>query len=148
MEIYVVKENDTLEKIANLYNVAVIDIIRINGLVEPYKLVVGETLSIPVASYNVFDYYVVKDNDTLYSIAKNYNTHVNTLAEINGLNLNDYIYKGQTLLVPKRNIKTYITKEGDTLTSVSKYFNVTKEKLIDDNKIIYLLPEQLLIYRQ
>ncbi len=48
MEIYVVKENDTVYSIASLYNVNADDIELLNQLQYPYTLVVGQALLIPV----------------------------------------------------------------------------------------------------
>lgn len=38
MEIYIVKQGDTLENIASLYNVSVNDIIKANNLKMPFNL--------------------------------------------------------------------------------------------------------------
>lgn len=148
MEIYVVKQNDTLESIANSYNVPASEIIKANNLPFPYTIIVGQTLNIPINMTNIFDYYVVKKNDTLYKIAKDNNIDVSLLASINGIDLNDYIYQGQTLLIPKKGIETYITKIGDTIQNVAQSFNTTPQALIYNNNNIYLLPEQLIVYRK
>lgn len=147
METYIVKKGDTLDTIAKSYNVKVGDIINANGLMMPYILLEGQTLIIPIDDSTVYDYYKVKQGDTLYNIAVKYNTTVPMIASINGIKQTDYIYPGQIILVPKSNIKTYITKAGDTLSSVANYFKVSNQKIITDNKGIYLLPEQLIIVK-
>ncbi len=147
METYIVKKGDTLDTIAKSYNVKVGDIINANGLMMPYILLEGQTLIIPIDDSTVYDYYKVKQGDTLYNIAVKYNTTVPMVASINGIKQTDYIYPGQIILVPKSNIKTYITKAGDTLSSVANYFKVSNQKIITDNKGIYLLPEQLIIVK-
>lgn len=147
MEIYIVKEGDTLEKIANLYNVSASDIIKANSLTIPFTLTSGQALSIPLGIGNIFDYYNVAKGDTLYSIAAANNTTVNMLAAINGLNIDEYIYPGQTLLIPKKGITVYITSVGDTIQSVSKKLNTTAQGLVYNNNNIYLLPDQLIVYR-
>lgn len=148
MEVYIVKNGDTLENVANLYNVPASEIIKANNLLYPYTLVVGQPLNIPTGITNIFDYYVIEKNDTLYSIANKSNTSVDILAAINGIDINDYIYPGQTLLIPKEGIITYITKMGDTIQSVAKQLNTIPQGLIFNNNNIYLLPEQLIVYRQ
>ena len=86
--------------------------------------------------YNPFyDSYEIKKGDTLYQISKDYNVNTKLLAELNGLNIDDYIYPGQTILVPKKNVSYYITKEGDTIKSVSKVFQVTEEELLNGREI-------------
>ena len=50
-----------------------------------------------------YDSYEIKKGDTLYQISKEYNVNTKLLAQLNGLNLDDYIYPGQTILIPKKN---------------------------------------------
>lgn len=148
MEIYIVKRGDTLEAISNLYNIPRAEIIRINNLSAPYTLIEGQTLNIPTGMFNIFNYYTVKQNDTLYQIAQANNIDIDTLAAINGLENKDYIYTNQMLLIPKPNLSVYITKESDTIASVADHFNTTQEAITYSNKNIYLLPEQLIVYRK
>lgn len=148
METYLVKNGDTILSIAKYYNIPASIIISANNLKEPYNIKEGDILNIPTGSFNIFDYYTVKENDTLYKIANIYNTDVTTLSEINGLNVNEYIYPNQVLLVPKSNVLTYITKEGDTLSNVLDYFKTDIDSLLYNNNNIYLLPDQLLVYRK
>lgn len=147
MEIYIVKSGDTLESVANSFNIPASEIVKANSLVFPYNLQANQSLNIPTGITNIFDYYPIEKNDTLYSIASKNNISVNTLAEINGLDLNEYIYPGQTLLIPKKGIKTYITNMGDTIQSVAKMFNTIPQTLIFNNSNMYLLPDQLIVYR-
>ncbi len=147
METYIVKKNDTIEDIANLYNIKKEDIINANNLQMPFMLFEGQALLIPVSNSNIFDYYVVRPGDTLFSIANRYDTTASMLALINGIKEGEYIYSNQTILVPKKGIKTYITKPGDTLLSVANNLGVLPTKLTQDNNSIYLLPEQLIVMR-
>lgn len=147
METYIVKKNDTLDSIATAFNVRKEDIINANNLPESFMIFEGQALLIPNVNSNVFDYYVVQKGDTLFSIANRYNTTASMLALINGIKENEYIYANQTILVPRRGIRTYITRPGDTLFSTSDNLGVLPTKLIQDNHSIYLLPEQLIIVR-
>ena len=92
--------------------------------------------------------YEIKTGDTLYQISKEFNVNTKLLAELNGLNLEDYIYPGQLLLIPKKNVSYYITKEGDTLSSVSDLFGISESKLLNDNKTIYLNEGQMIYYKR
>ena len=148
MEIYIVRQGDTLESIASFYNIPTSEIIRANNLQYPYTLTTDMALNIPVSIINIFDYYNIKQGDTLYSIAEKNNISVNNLSSINGLDVNEYIYPGQTILIPKPNVVTYITSMGDTLTKVAEFFNTTKQDIINNNSNIYLLPEQLSVLRK
>ena len=42
----------------------------------------------------------------------------------------------------------YITKEDDTLNVVSKVFGVSENDLVKQNKTIYLLPGQMIFYKE
>ena len=95
-----------------------------------------------------FDYYTIDKGDNLYKISKKYNINPNLLASLNGLDMNDYIYPGQTLLIPNSNYSYYITKQGDRLDMVSKTFNISNKKLLEDNKTIYLLEGQMLVNKK
>ncbi len=58
-----------------------------------------------------YDYYTIQKGDNLYEIAKKSNVNPKLLAIINGLNVNDYIYPNQIIMIPKSNYAYYITKE-------------------------------------
>ena len=100
-----------------------------------------------VLSQDFFDIYTIEKGDNLYKIAKEYNINPKLLASINGLNIDDYIYPNQELLIPKNGFIYYLTIEGDTIELVSNKFNISSEELINENTI-YLLPDQLLIHKK
>lgn len=95
-----------------------------------------------------FDYYEIEKGDTLYGISTHYNLNPTLLASLNGLDINDYIYPGQVLLIPKSSFSYYITKDGDTLDSVANTFGISREKLLQDNNVIYLLSGQMIVKRK
>ena len=92
--------------------------------------------------------YEIKKGDTLYKISKDFNVNTKLLSELNGLELSDYIYPGQMLLVPKKDVSYYITKDGDTLNIVSNIFGIKEEDIVKANKTIYLMPEQMIYYKK
>jgi LysM repeat protein len=92
-----------------------------------------------------FDYYKIVEGDNLYNIAKKNNVNLDLLASLNGLDLKDYIYPNQILLIPKSGYNYYITKDGDTLNGVINLFKTNSNKFLNENKIIYLLSGQLLV---
>ncbi len=83
--------------------------------------------------------YVVKKNDSLYMIAKQYNTTVDELKEINHLYSNT-IYPNQILFIPVKNTtnndcKTYITADGESIGDILKKHNITLSGLESMNDI-------------
>lgn len=96
---------------------------------------------------NYFDYYEVIKGDTLNKIANQNNINPSLLAQLNGINIDDYIYPNQVLLIPKPGSILYITGVGDTLMEVADGLKVKVEDLIKQNNKIYLQPEQLMVYK-
>ena len=94
-----------------------------------------------------FTFYTIESGDNLYAIAKKYNINPKLLAAINGIKDNEYIYPGQELLIPKSGFSYYITGEGDTLNGVADAFRTDLRNLLTFNETIYLLPDQILVYK-
>ena len=96
---YVVQSGDNLYTISKKYNVAVNEIKQANGL-QNDNLIIGQKLIIPTPK-ETYDVYIVKSGDTLYSIARLYNTTVTNIQTINNLDTS-VLSIGQKLLVPKK----------------------------------------------
>ena len=142
---YIIEKNDTIGSISSKFNTSPEVLYQLNGYM--LNLVPGNTLVVPRNSNELFDYYTVKNGDSLYKIAKENNIDADLLSQLNGINKTDYIYPNQTLLIPKSGSILYITAIGDTLSEVAKGFNVGIDKLISQNDNIYLQPEQLIVYK-
>lgn len=95
-----------------------------------------------------YDTYIIKKGDTLYGIGKQYNINPELLALTNGLNMNDFIYENQEILIPKSGYSYYLTKSGDKLDEVLKLFRVNYDDFIKSNKSIMLEEGQLFAYKR
>ena len=95
-----------------------------------------------------YSYYVIKSGDSLYKIAREFDMNPKLIAELNGLKMDDYIYPDEILKIPKKGVQYYITKDNDTLKEVSKIFGRTEKELVSQNETIYLLPEQMIFYKE
>jgi spore germination protein len=60
MDIYVVQSGDNIQLIVNKYGITVERLISDNGLINPYSLVVGQTLVILYPKKT----YIIKQGDT------------------------------------------------------------------------------------
>ena len=100
-----------------------------------------------ISSQDFFEVYKIEKGDNLYKISKEYNINPLLLSALNGLNMDDYIYPDQELLIPKNGFIYYITTEGDSIDLVAEKFNTSIDDLIKNNTI-YLLPGQLLIHKK
>ena len=58
---------------------------------------------------NEFDTIVVKSGDTLFGLAKRFDVSVQTIIETNNLGLNNVIFKGQVLKIPKNSGSNSVT---------------------------------------
>ena len=145
---YEIKNGDSLNKIASRYHTTKEFIKDINNIYFEDKLRVGSEIIVPSNDVIYFDKYLINNGDTLYAIANKVNSNPKLIANINGMNMDDYIYPGNTLLVPKKDFKYYITKEGDTLKMVSEVFNSSLENVINNNSTIYLLPNQIMVSKK
>ena len=92
--------------------------------------------------------YTIEKGDSIYGIARRYNINPALLSSLNGLNMEDYIYPGDKILIPKSGYSYYMTAEGDTIDSVANTFNTDKNTLLNENDTIYLLSGQLLVHKK
>ena len=134
---YTVIAGDSLYSIAKKLDTSVNELKKLNNLTSN-KLAIGQILKIPTKTVDIGDVeiYQVKAGDTLYSIAKKYNTDVKQLKTINNLDTNELAI-GQLLNVPSglTLVNTYVVSKGDSLYSISKKFGVSVNKIKEANKL-------------
>lgn len=96
--IYKVKKGDNLYNIAKAYNTSVNEIIKLNNL-KNTSLSIGQELKIPKNNSSISNTtYIVKKGDSLYSIARKYNTTVDSLKKKNNLKSNT-LSIGQKIII-------------------------------------------------
>lgn len=145
---YLVKEGENIKTLSNKFNVSPEELIRINNLYYGEGLRAGQEIIVPKNEEKYFNTYVIESGDSLYKIAEKYNINPTLLAALNGLEMEDYIYPGQELLIPKSGYSYYITAEGDTIDTVSNVFKISKLDLLNQNETIYLLKDQILVAKR
>ena len=139
--IYIVKKGDSLYSIANKYNTTVEELKRINNLTSNI-LSIGQVLKLPSDKANNVEKeentisYTVKKGDSLYSIARKYDTTIDRIKDLNNLTTN-LLSIGQVLLIPTdTNLETtYTVKKGDSLYSIAKKYNTTVDRLKQLNNL-------------
>lgn len=141
---YTVGYNESLNDIASRFNTTKEELMSINNLYDEVMLRAGMDIAVPVSN-DYFTTYTVNSGDNLYAIARRYNINPTLLAALNGLNMDDYIYPNQKIMIPKSGYSFYITKDGDTLSIVADKFKRNADEIIKMNQTIYLLPGQLMI---
>ncbi|MFA7572612.1 MAG: glycoside hydrolase family 18 protein [Lutispora sp.] len=78
--------------------------------------------------------YVVKSEDTLWSIARQFGVPVDTIIDANGIRDLPYLVIGQALVIPGEST-TYTIKAGDSLWSVARKFGISADRLAEFNGI-------------
>ena len=139
--IYIVKKGDSLYSIANKYNTTVEELKRINNLTSNI-LSIGQVLKLPSDKANNVEKeentisYTVQKGDSLYSIARKYDTTIDRIKDLNNLTTN-LLSIGQVLLIPTdTNLETtYTVKKGDSLYSIAKKYNTTVDRLKQLNNL-------------
>lgn len=134
---YKVSFGDTLYGIAKKLDTTVSELKKLNNLTSDI-LSVGQILKIPSKIVDVGDVtlYSVKKGDTLYSLAKMFNTTVSFLKEINNLQ-SDNLKVGMLINVPSglSMANTYKVASGDTLYGIAKKFNISIDKIKEVNNL-------------
>lgn len=97
--IYKIKRGDTLSEIAKKYGTTVSVLASINNIKDVNKIYAGNTLKIPTNNSSYIE-YTIKRGDTLSQIAKDHNTTVKVLKELNNIANVNKIYAGDTIKIP------------------------------------------------
>lgn len=167
--IYTVKSGDTLSGIARQFKTTVAQLREWNAIENADRLSVGQKLTIkgstdstvpsapattsPAGNQNQGGTYTVKAGDTLSRIAREFQTTVTQLRELNNLTNADRIFVGQTLRTggstsvstptaptptnnqSRPNDRSYVIKAGDTLSAIARAQNVTISQLREWNNL-------------
>ena len=97
---HTVVRGDTMWKLAVKYQVGVSEIIKANShIANPDLIYPGQMLRIAVPENATPEWYVVREGDTLYSIANKFNTTVEKLAQLNDIANPDLIYPRKRLRI-------------------------------------------------
>lgn len=143
---YTVKKGDTLYGISKQFNTSAQKIRELNNLkndniVPSQVLIISENNG---TNPNECVIYTIKKGDSLYEIAKKYNTSVDAIKRYNNLTTNN-LSIGQKIRIPC-NIEdnddkvmpkyiSYTVKAGDNLYNIAKKYNTTVDKIKRDNNL-------------
>ena len=135
---YTVQKGDSLYKIANKYNTTAAELKKLNNL-SSNLLSIGQVIKIPIKETSTeTETYIVQKGDSLYSIAKKFNTTVDNLKKLNNLT-STLLDIGQTLIVTESKSnddnKIYIVQKGDNLYTIANKYNTTVTELKNINNL-------------
>lgn len=84
----------------------------------------------------VYETYVVKEGDTLSSIATEYGLSESTIIDNNLLSSNE-LYEGQNLIILPQDCVLAIVEQGDTIESISEKYGSSIDIIADFNLLDY-----------
>jgi len=163
---HTVQPGDSLASIADFYDSSVEAIAAANGIINPNRITIGQSLVIPAPGSNVnnsVQSYTVQPGDRLIDIATRYNTTVEALQQTNGITNGNFITPGQVLMLPPTggavvapNTRTtttvtvqptitrttvngrYMVQSGDTLFAIARSFNTDVYSIASENGLLNL----------
>jgi len=140
---YTVKKGDSIYQIALKYETTEDKIKKLNNLTTDF-LKNGQILQIPEKEEEnettPLNIYIVQKGDSLYQIAKKYNTTVDELKKINNLTSNT-LSIGQKIILPTKSSQDtteyeyYIVQKGDSLYQIGLKYNITTGELKKINNL-------------
>ncbi|MEN9649175.1 MAG: hypothetical protein RL094_142 [Candidatus Parcubacteria bacterium] len=123
ISLYTVRKGDTLQQIAQMYNVTANTILWANDLKRGSVVNPGQVLVIlPVSGVK----YTVKKGDTIASVAKKYKADIESMAQYNNLEVSGALAVGDELIIPDG----VFTNEGSPSTTKS---SSGTSKILDSN---------------
>lgn len=142
MNTYIVEKGDTLYGIAKRFNSSVQKLKELNNL-KSDSLSIGQSLIVSEDNSPMeCIVYTVKKGDSLYSIARKYQTTVDEIKRYNNLKSN-LLNIGDRIVIPcnvendykPSSYVSYTVEKGDTLYSIARKFGTTVDKIKTDNDL-------------
>ncbi len=152
--VYVIQSGDTLYSLAIRYKTTVDAILKANPGLDPTQLAIGQKICIPSAKVPrprpcPGSIYTVVAGDTIYSLARRYNTTVDAILQANPDLNPDRLMIGQKICIPVPPAPPtcpgfiYTIKSGDTLYSLSRRYNISVDAILAANPEVD--PDKLMI---
>ena len=141
----IIQYGDTLIELAIKYNTTVSELVKLNNILNPNLIYAGNKLIVPIYNNESVDssnsdsnIYIVRRGDTLWGIARKYNTTVDALVIANNIQNRNLIYIGQRIIIPSNINNKYIlykVRRGDTLWGIARKHNTTISHIVNLNNI-------------
>ena len=139
------KNDDTLLKLSKQYGISLKELMHKNNFNDANERIGGELIIIP--NNNKPLNYKVKEGDTLYKIARDYNLSVKDIISINDLDKETILKPNQLILLPNRATNEEVfnkesvrlanktvfyhqTSTVERLSKIAKLHGISKEKII------------------
>lgn len=152
---YIVREGDTLDKIAQSYSVTLQSIMKANVNVNPYNLNPGQVLCIPLQSEEypscrTTNYYIAQEGDTFFSIGKKFGVDTEEIINANMGVEPENIYTGIILCIPvaPSPVCLSLSKDGTKIAVINKETGTKKEYKSTLSSKGVLIPGQIVLTKK
>jgi LysM repeat protein len=141
--LYTVRYGDSLASIARRFNTSIAAIAQANAIRHVNRIFGGQTLVISNCRASRCIVYTVHRGDTLFSLARRFNTSVNTIARQNHIVNPTRLFAGQRLLIcpggrlPAPAHRIHTVHRGDTLWSIAMRYGTTPWAIVAANNLRY-----------
>ena len=165
-----VRKGEALSTIARKYRSSVPSIVRANHLTSQHRIRAGKWLKIPLRGYSYVDErirepqrkvvkdrteeiinYQVKQGDSLWLLAKRYDTRVSEIKRLNGLRTNE-LRIGQIIRVRSDSpVNSYVVQKGDCIALIAEKNKISIQKLLQINGLTRkdnIYPGQVIIVQR
>jgi len=150
-----IRRGETLSTIARRYHVSMERIAAANGIHRKSRIIAGHTLNIPQSGVSVYRpatagplsetttvAHVVRRGESLWRLAKVYDTTISAIRDFNGLS-GTRLTTGQVLKIPARSqatspagtLRTYTVRKGDSPYRIATRFNMSLEQFLSVNRL-------------
>jgi membrane-bound lytic murein transglycosylase D len=165
-----VRKGEALSTIARKYRSSVRSIVRANHLTSKHRIRAGKWLKIPFRGYSYIEEriseppkktakartgkimnYRVKQGDSLWLLARRFDTRVSEIRRLNGLRTNG-LRVGQIIRVRSGSpVNSYVVKKGDCIASIAEKNKISIQKLLKLNGLSQednIYPGQIIIVKR
>ena len=141
-KVHEIQKGDTLGKIASLYKIDIGKLKQWNKLDDNSTLKIGQKIYLydpeikentqPKEEKSQGNVYLVKQGDTLSKIARENNTSIKNIMELNNLNENSNLQIGQKIILSRE-----ITNNKSNTPQISKEKTSVKENIVPTDFVLY-----------
>ncbi len=152
---YIIREGDTLYKIAQSYSTTVRAIMAANVNTNPYNLNTGQVLCIPLPreeypSCRTTNYYIAQEGDTFFTIGQKFGVNVQEIINANMGVEPENIFTGIILCIPvaPSPVCLSVNQSGNAITLTDKKTGSSKSYPSRPNTDTMLIPGRIILTKK
>jgi len=144
-ESYTVQSGDTIQSIADRFDISTDALLQYNGIIDPNRIVRGQVLQIPVGVVTPPTTHQVAPGETLQWIAERYGVTQEELLAVNDITNSSRLTIGSVLTLPATAsgngtggsifTQEHIVQPGQTLRSIAELYGITWESIAEVNNL-------------